>query len=326
MNGMPDSRLTLWGGPDLFDYASKLWGGLVRDFYVGRWRKYFSLLRTLPPGKEVPSDSLIAWEEGWTRRSGVSPATPLRNPLEAAEGMLGRWSGASHLTPQPVILPDSLAVTARTGIDVSIHSDVPAITIRYTLDGTLPNDQSPLYAGPIHLSTSADVSARAFLPGKFPSFVSTQRYSFVDPSRNGLVRKYFEGTWQQLPDFDTVRVVSETKAYDCTLEDVPHRPDYFGLRYAGYLNVEKTGDYIFVLGSDDGSRLRIDSLVVVNNDGLHAYGEKEGTVHLEKGSHAVQIDYFEYTGAERLRVLMEGPGLPRGLLPPSALFSTHDQR
>ncbi len=319
-------QITLWGGPDLFDYASKLWSGLVRDFYAGRWERYFSLLRQLPPGEEVPADSLITWEAAWTKRQGVSAPTPVGDPIDAAVGMLERWSHAVVLTPQPSIGPDSLVVTAKEGISVAIRCDDPAATIRYTLDGTLPTDQSTIYSGPVHLTADADVSARAYLPGRFPSYIAKQRYCFVDPVRNGLTRKYYEGSWNTLPDFDTVHVVQMAHAYDCSVDDVAHRPDYFGLKYTGYLKINQEGLYTFILGSDDGSRLRIDSTVVVDNDGQHAYNEKQGTVHLQKGLHWVQIDYFEYTGSEKLHLEMEGPGVVRGALPPSALFLTNVQQ
>ena len=313
-------QVTLWGGPDLYDYASKLWSGLIRDFYAGRWKKYFSVLRTLPPGKEVPSDSLVAWEEAWTRRSGVSKAAPVRDPLEAVHATLQRWSRAFPISPQPDILPATPVFDAGKGIDVTLECTEPHGTIHYTLDGTLPTAQSPVYREPIHLVAGTNVIARTFVKDKHPSFVAQRQFTPIDPERNGLIRRYFEGEWRQLPDFDTVRVKTQSIAYDCTLDDVQHRPDFFGLRYTGYLKIDEPGDYVFIIGSDDGSRLCVDSAVVVDNDGLHSYVEKQGTIHLDSGLHMIRLDFFEYNGGERLQVQMEGPGIPRGPLPPSSLF------
>ncbi|MDE7129426.1 MAG: alpha-N-acetylglucosaminidase C-terminal domain-containing protein, partial [Alistipes sp.] len=33
--------VTTWGGPSLADYSCRVWSGLVRDFYIPRWRNYF---------------------------------------------------------------------------------------------------------------------------------------------------------------------------------------------------------------------------------------------------------------------------------------------
>ena len=135
-------QVTVWGGPDLYDYASKLWSGLVRDFYLGRWKKYFSLLRQLPAGKDVPPDSLIAWEQAWTAGSGLSSPARIENPLKTIREMIDRWNRPFPLSRAPVILPDSVVVTAKSGIDVAIRpADRSGIT-RYTIDGSFPTAQS----------------------------------------------------------------------------------------------------------------------------------------------------------------------------------------
>jgi len=36
-------QMTVWGGPDLHDYASKSWSGLVRDFDAMRWARYYTM-------------------------------------------------------------------------------------------------------------------------------------------------------------------------------------------------------------------------------------------------------------------------------------------
>lgn len=50
--------------------------------------------------------------------------------------------------------------------------------IRYTLDGTVPNEKSALYTKPITIQNSVIVKARAFKQGEAPSFVATEQYSF----------------------------------------------------------------------------------------------------------------------------------------------------
>jgi hypothetical protein len=60
--------------------------------------------------------------------------------------------------------PFSLALTTAS----------PAAQIRYTIDGTLPTETSPLYANPIPINTTTQVRARAFEPGLLPGLPSSQ--------------------------------------------------------------------------------------------------------------------------------------------------------
>jgi alpha-N-acetylglucosaminidase len=61
--------ITFWGWCDLEDYASRVWSGLIRDYYVGRWRTFFEGLRSGAP------DSLEIWEQAWLS-TPYSPSQP----------------------------------------------------------------------------------------------------------------------------------------------------------------------------------------------------------------------------------------------------------
>jgi alpha-N-acetylglucosaminidase len=313
-------QVTVWGGPNLYDYASKVWSGLIRDFYVGRWRHYFALLSKTVPGGDVPSDSLVAWEIAWTHSRGLSAPREVRDPIAFARGLLEGPPPKSVMAPEPILAPERTIAEKGNSLSVSISSPDPQCVIRYTIDGSAPTEQSTVYRTPLQVDHDVLVSARAFLPGRFPSFVASRSYCFVDPATNGLHCTYYEGSWTRLPDFDTVSATSRSVAYECDLDKVTHRPDYFGLRYSGYLDIDSAGTYTFTVGSDDGSRLRIDSTTVVDNDGLHGYLEKRGPVRLSAGLHLFLLEYFEYGGSEKLHVAMEGPGIPREAVPASRFF------
>lgn len=51
--------ITYWGWPDLNDYAARVWSGLTRDYYAGRWKEFF---RALKAGETAYFDK---WEESW---------------------------------------------------------------------------------------------------------------------------------------------------------------------------------------------------------------------------------------------------------------------
>jgi large repetitive protein len=92
--------------------------------------------------------------------------------------------------------------------------------------------------------------------------------------------------------------------------------DTYAIRYEGNLYVATAGTYTFRVGSDDGSALLINGSTVVNNDGLHSYQVRSGSVFLTAGYHDIEILYFERTGEDSLTVTIQGPdtaGLQTGL-------------
>ena len=87
--------------------------------------------------------------------------------------------------------------------------------------------------------------------------------------------------------------------------------DRFAARYTGSINVEKAGNHTFYLTSDDGSRLFVDGVAVVNNNAVQGATEKSATVSLTAGSHTIEVRYFEYTGQASVDLDWSGPGFPR---------------
>lgn len=121
---------------------------------------------------------------------------------------------------------------------------------------------------------------------------------------------YYEGSWDTLPDFQTLKPVTAglSSGFDI---GVRKRNDGFGLVFSGFLHIPSDGDFRLFLGSDDGSRLQIDGQDVIVNDGIHPHSVKDGRIKLAKGVHPVRVEYFEQGGEESLTVEIEGSGLPR---------------
>lgn len=63
-------------------------------------------------------------------------------------------------------------------MQIAITCPTPKTEIRYTLDGTVPTEKSPLYTKPFTVQNSVVVKARAFKKGEAPSFVATEQFSF----------------------------------------------------------------------------------------------------------------------------------------------------
>ncbi|MFO0687249.1 MAG: NPCBM/NEW2 domain-containing protein [Myxococcota bacterium] len=86
--------------------------------------------------------------------------------------------------------------------------------------------------------------------------------------------------------------------------------DDFGLVFTNTLNVTSAGVYEFQLTSDEGSKLFVDGVLVVNNDGEHVAVTVTGSRNLTAGSHTLRVEYFDNTGTEFLEARYRKQGLP----------------
>lgn len=110
---------------------------------------------------------------------------------------------------------------------------------------------------------------------------------------------YYEGRWERLPNFDALKPVAAGVSSGL---DIGHakRKGQIGFRFEGFIHIPKDGTYTFKLSSDDGSRLFIDGTAVVDADGIHPPGDKEGKSTLKAGVHHVRVDYFDAAGGAEL--------------------------
>jgi len=121
---------------------------------------------------------------------------------------------------------------------------------------------------------------------------------------------YYEGTWDNVPDFDKLKpnATGESAGFDL---GVARRQSNYGLRFEGYMNVFKQGNFLFHLGSDDGSKLWINNQLIVSVDGIHPLQTKVGRMPLEPGSYPVKLDFFQQGGGAELALEYEGGGVTK---------------
>ncbi|MEM7211612.1 MAG: Hint domain-containing protein [Pseudomonadota bacterium] len=83
--------------------------------------------------------------------------------------------------------------------------------------------------------------------------------------------------------------------------------DTYAVKYSTILTVTTGGSYTFEINSDDGSKLFVNGVEVVDNDGLHGATTQSGSVTLGAGEHEVEIIYFERDGSTALSSTVSGP-------------------
>ncbi|MFM9911148.1 MAG: PA14 domain-containing protein [Chitinophagaceae bacterium] len=136
---------------------------------------------------------------------------------------------------------------------------------------------------------------------------------------NGLDYQYYEGEWNYLPDFGLIFPVKSGSIDNISFSPIKQQ-DNFALKFTGFLDIPIDGYYTFFLNSDDGSKLFIGDLNLINNDGLHAASESSGRIGLKAGKHAITISFFEKGGEQVLNFIYEGPGVGKQPVPAAKLY------
>jgi hypothetical protein len=77
-------------------------------------------------------------------------------------------------TPEPEF--SQAGGTFVTPFSLGVSVPVSGAVIRYTLNGTVPTDVSPILAGPLAITNSVQVRARAFAPGLLPGPMHSESY------------------------------------------------------------------------------------------------------------------------------------------------------
>ena len=202
------------------------------------------------------------------------------------------------------------------------------LDVRYTLDGSEPNASSTLYSQQgIEITKNTVLKAKTFEGLNVASTtssaefnkVSSQKAQAVSNLKSGINYAYYEGDWNQLPNFSPLKSTKKgtVTAFDYSAHS---RDEYYAFSFEGYINVPENGTYRFYISSDDGSQLFINDQLVVDNDGLHGMVEKSGLVGLEKGNHKIKVAYLQKTGGSGLEVSWKGPSFIKTQIPASVLY------
>ena len=199
--------------------------------------------------------------------------------------------------------------------------------IRFTLDGSEPTENSALYEKPFEVSKSTVLKMKAFAPDRKASQVFTWKFEKVIPkeavlltsAKPGLKYDYFEKFFVTTEDLDKVEPVSSGITGNFNISE-KKRENYFGFRYSGYIKIPKEGIYTFYLKSNDGSRLYIDDIELIENDANHGAVEEPGSIALQPGFHKIVVKYMQCGGGKSLLVSWDGPGMVKHEIQPRELF------
>ncbi|HET7230888.1 MAG TPA: PA14 domain-containing protein [Longimicrobium sp.] len=241
----------------------------------------------------------------------------------------------------PLILPehgefvDSVHVTVHQGTQTEL---------RYTVDGTEPTTDSPLFC-PFTLRETTVVRARGFQDGR-PTAAPEARMEFrrvagrapvdgidvvpgvdfefyPDDSPEPRFRLNWPVRWrlERLKEEPGDPQPTKAGALPNFSLEPRDRDTLFGFRFTGYLRVPADGVYTFAARSNDGVALWIGGEPVFWSMGQSpAATEDLGMIALRAGLHPFALSHHQSYGPMAMEIRVEGPGVPRQPVPDSMLF------
>jgi alpha-L-fucosidase len=219
-------------------------------------------------------------------------------------------------------------------MEVLMKSDIPEVYVHYSLDGSIPTEQSPvsIKTAPVILTGNTTVKAALFKEGERVSEVRERTFTREAPQpaekvmdlKQGLRYEYFEGVWSEVPDFKNQKSVEEGIVYFLDVSK-GRRMELFGMSFTGFIKVPETGVYRFFASYNDGCNVTIGKQrVLQSRSGLvDSEIKRESTgkpIVLEEGLHPITVDYFQRIDHAVLELYWSGPGFTKQLVNAQELF------
>jgi len=211
----------------------------------------------------------------------------------------------------PEFYPSNGIIVAGKPIKIWHYADPSRV--RYTTDGTEPTLASAPLKEEITLSVPGKITAKVFSNRERYNKTTTGEFkagAYLPPATKpdnmkpgGFNYSYYEGNWDKLPDFNKLKPI-KTGITDSSFNiDKMPQQNNFALLVTGQLEVKQDGYYVFVLNSDDGSKLYLADKLLIDDDGLHGDSDtKAFIVPLQKGFYSLRLEYFQRDGGRTLRL------------------------
>ena len=298
------------------------WGYDLLQDQEGLARRYENLFQQLLPLISEPGLSAAVYTQVSDIESENNGLMTYDREIIKIEPGIASQIHQGYLPPQ-ILYPADIFVDLA---EIALECLKSGAVIHYTLDGTEPSEESPIYTSPILIEQTSTIKVRAFWEGGVHSRVDTFILNKVSPRKAGeesrgepgLATALYLGQWDNLPDFNELSPQKTLISHMFNLAETKEEQN-FGLKFEGLITIPKTGVYIFYTLSDDGSRLFIGDRVVVDNDGLHGTKEANGAVALEAGMHPIRVIFFQKQGDKGLDVQLQGPGIKKQSIPAESL-------
>ncbi|UOY07193.1 alkaline phosphatase family protein [Muricauda sp. SCSIO 64092] len=256
---------------------------------------------------------------------------PVKGAFIGNEKPVIRYKKKEMITA-PRILPSTGHFTPAGGVfradsaKVEMQNPNNDGTIHFTLDATEPTVESEVYGMSFYLGRTTVVKAAVFMENESQSTVSEGNFRLIPETKPAPVMyEVFHGDkMERLPEFKVLSPVFKGKVDDFSHVGIlgnTARKEQVALVMESHLEVDYSGKYTFFINSDDGSKLYVNGLLLVDNDGNHGVLERSGSLDLEKGKHLIRVEFYNGGGGYHLDVRYKGPNVPKQIIPSNKLYT-----
>jgi len=142
---------------------------------------------------------------------------------------------------------------------------------------------------------------------------------------HGLIGKYYNGR-----NFDTL--VETHLDFEIDFNWGRGKPsnqlgvDRYSIQWSGQVEIPQSGRYTFYTLSDDGVRLWINNVQIINNWTDHGKVENRASSDYEGGKlYDIRLEYYESTADSLISLLWSGPGIAKQIVPSKYLHEVSAQ-
>lgn len=176
---------------------------------------------------------------------------------------------------------------------------------------------TPAAFGPVTISVPAGAATDSTGLGSLASNVLTVAYEDTTAPTSGINADYYIGK-----NFEKLALSRVDPAIDFVWNSSPAAglpEDGFSVRWQGSIVPAATGAYDFTTRSDDGVRLWLNGVLVIDNWTDHGETWDSATINLTAGVPVeVKMEFYENTGSAMARLFWDGPGAPFVAVPATA--------
>lgn len=220
----------------------------------------------------------------------------------------------------PTIDPPS--GTYSDSVRVTLESATMDAEIRYTTDGSDPDETSSLYENPLTFTQDTELRVRAFKMDMDASDIVSANYTITIPT-SGLRGRYYNGR-----NFGELRHTRTDSSIDFTWEggESP-APDTdsnnFSVIWTGTIEPLYSETYTIKTVNDDGVRLWVNNELIIDDWEFHGPQEQAGNITLQAGQkYDIWMEYFNGGGAGTARLLWVSGTQPEEVIPDSQTTPT----
>ncbi|MEO1008153.1 MAG: chitobiase/beta-hexosaminidase C-terminal domain-containing protein [Planctomycetota bacterium] len=228
--------------------------------------------------------------------------------------------------PPPVIEPDPATVLG--SVEVTLRSRVEGGAIRYTLDGSEPDESSTIYAGPVRVDAGVTVRARVFVDGNPPGDLAEARYRDATPVpptgralrvEPGLRYTTFEGAFDRVGDLAADARAGRGFVDRIDLASAGAQDTGWGVVFHGFIEVAEPGVWVFEIAGRGRASLSIAARPLLEDVDLRA-GPRSGMMPLRAGRHRIRLDFVSAGSEPSLDLRWRSPGGEASTPVPASAF------